>query len=155
MAVGLAVMVFVLVGGIAVAFRLGRSSAAPNAAPSVAGAAAPAAPDPKMAALDDRIARYNINLRQIEQDEQKIRETDQEQQANSATNDPRLNLSYSQGELVLTNERNALGESTLALYRQIQSDPAFAANYRETVYTTLHAPDSLVNWSNLRYIERR
>jgi len=67
LAVGLVVMVVVLCGCMAVAFRLGRSSAIPNAALTVTGAATtPAASDPKLAALDDRVAQYNINLRQID-----------------------------------------------------------------------------------------
>ena len=73
---------------------------------------------------------------------------DQDQQANPGTYDGHQ-------ELGLMMEQRTLGTSTLALYRQIQPDPAFAANYRETVYTTTHAIDSLVDWSNLRYIERR
>ncbi len=132
-------------GCMAIAFRLGRSSAAPNVSPAVAGAAA--APDPKLAALDNRIAQYNINLRQIDQDQQRIREMDQDQQASPGTYDGHQ-------ETVIMNEKNALGDSTVALYRQIQSDPAFPTNYRETTYNSTHGFDTAA-WGSLRYIERR
>ena len=134
MAVGIAVMVVVLVGCMTVAFRLGRSSSAPNVAPSVAGTAA--APDPNLAALDNRIVQYNINLRQIDQDQQKIREMDLDRGADRA------------------NEQIDLGDSTMALYRRIQSDPAFSTNYRETTYNSAHGSVTAA-WGNLRYIERR